>query len=292
MASKLQIILEGLKQEMLENAKDDDKWMGFLRTAANNYKYSFNDQILIHAQRPDATACAELEFWNSKMRRWVNKGARGIALVTYTGTVPRLRYVFDVSDTNSRYGNEVHLWKAEERYHGDIITALEDSFGELEDKSDFRRALVSAVKNLVEDNLQDYVAELTDKPSLGYIEELDSDGITELMREAVQKSTQYMILSRCGLAEREDYYSEYFHPTYFFNTPDTISVLGSAVSDIAEMGLREIESTVRNLQLAERNENRTFAGEEESRYSFRRFFSPPAGLPPVFSFLPARPPAS
>ena len=138
MASKLQIILEGLKSEMLENVKDDDKWMAFLRTAANNYKYSFNDQILIHAQRPDATACAELEFWNNKMHRWVNKGSKGIALVSYTGTVPRLRYVFDVSDTNSRYGNEIRLWTAEERYQEDIITALEDSFGELEDKSDFR----------------------------------------------------------------------------------------------------------------------------------------------------------
>ena len=126
MASKLQIILEGLKSEMLENVKDDDKWMAFLRTAANNYKYSFNDQILIHAQRPDATACAEIGFWNDRMNRWVNKGAKGIALVTYNGTVPRLRYVFDVSDTHNRYGQEIRLWQAEERYHSDIITALED----------------------------------------------------------------------------------------------------------------------------------------------------------------------
>lgn len=266
MASKLQIILEGLKSEMLENVKDDDKWMAFLRTAANNYKYSFNDQILIHAQRPDATACAELEFWNNKMHRWVNKGSKGIALVSYTGTVPRLRYVFDVSDTNSRYGNEIRLWTAEERYQEDIITALEDSFGELEDKSDFRQALISTAKNLVEDNLQDYVSELTAKPNQGFMQELDEEGLTQVLREAVQRSTQYMLLSRCGLATREDYFNEYFHPTFFFNTPDTISVLGSAVSDIAEMGLREIESTVRNLQLAERNQNRTFANHETPRY--------------------------
>ena len=266
MASKLQIILEGLKSEMLENVKDDDKWMAFLRTAANNYKYSFNDQILIHAQRPDATACAELEFWNNKMHRWVNKGSKGIALVSYAGTVPRLRYVFDVSDTNSRYGNEIRLWTAEEKYQEDIITALEDSFGELEDKSDLRQALISTAKNLVEDNLQDYVSELTEKPNQGFIQELDDEGLTQVLREAVQRSTQYMLLSRCGLATREDYFNQYFHPTFFFNTPDTISVLGSAVSDIAEMGLREIESTVRNLQLAERNQNRTFANSETPRY--------------------------
>ena len=266
MPSKLQIILDGLKNEMLENAKDDDRWMAFLRTAANNYKYSFNDQVLIHAQRPDATACAEIEFWNNRMHRWVNKGAKGIALVSYTGTIPRLRYVFDVSDTNSRYGYEVRLWKAEKRYHEDIITALEDSFGELEDKSDFRHALISVTKNLVEDNLQDYVAELSERSDKGYVAELGDEGVAEVLREAVQRSTQYMLLSRCGLATREDYFNEYFHPTFFFNTPDTISLLGSAVSDIAEMGLREIESTVRNLQIAERTANRTFASTEKPRY--------------------------
>ena len=266
MASKLQNTLEGLKIEMLENAKNDDRWMAFLRTAANNYKYSFNDQILIHAQRPDATACAELEFWNSKMHRWVNKGAKGIALVTYSGTVPRLRYVFDVSDTNSRYGNEIQLWKAEERYYDDIITALEDSFGELEDKTDFRHVLISAAKNLVEDNIQDYLSELSERPDRGYLTDLNSEDLDLVFREALQRSTQYMLLSRCGLAEREDYFSEQFHPTFFFNTPDTVSVLGSAVSDIAEMGLREIESTVRNLQIAERTANRTFASRENPRY--------------------------
>lgn len=266
MASKLQNTLEGLKIEMLENAKDDDRWMAFLRTAANNYKYSFNDQILIHAQRPDAIACAEIEFWNNRMHRWVNEGAKGIALISYTGTVPRLRYVFDVSDTNSRYGYEVRLWKAEERYFDDIITALEDSFGELEDKSDFRHALISVTKNLVEDNLQDYVAELSERSDKGYVAELGDEGVAEVLREAVQRSTQYMLLSRCGLATREDYFNEYFHPTFFFNTPDTISLLGSAVSDIAEMGLREIESTVRNLQIAERTANRTFASTEKPRY--------------------------
>ena len=266
MPSKLQIIQDGLKSEMLENAKDDDRWMAFLRTAANNYKYSFNDQILIHAQRPDATACAEIGFWNDRMNRWVNKGAKGIALVTYSGTVPRLRYVFDVSDTHNRYGQEIRLWQAEERYQGDIITALEDSFGELEDKSDFRHALISTAKNLVEDNMQDYLTELSEKPDQGYLTDLNSEGLEVVFREALLRSTQYMLLSRCGLAQREDFFDEHFHPIFFFNTLDTISLYGTAVSDIAEMGLREIESTVRNLQIAERNQNRTFANPERPRY--------------------------
>lgn len=266
MPSKLQIIQDGLKSEMLENAKDDDRWMAFLRTAANNYKYSFNDQILIHAQRPDATACAEIGFWNDRMNRWVNKGAKGIALVTYNGTVPRLRYVFDVSDTHNRYGQEIRLWQAEERYQGDIMTALEDSFGELEDKSDFRHALISTAKNLVEDNMQDYLSELSERPDQGYLTDLNGEGLEVVFREALQRSTQYMLLSRCGLAQREDFFDEYFHPIFFFNTIDTISLYGTAVSDIAEMGLREIESTVRNLQIAERNANRTFANPEIPRY--------------------------
>ena len=222
MPNKLQIILDGLKSEMLENAKDDDKWMAFLRTAANNYKYSFNDQILIHAQRPDATACAEIGFWNDRMNRWVNKGSKGIALVTYSGTVPRLRYVFDVSDTHNRYGQEIRLWQAEERYHSDIITALEDSFGELEDKSDFRHALISAAKNLVEDNMQDYLSELSERPDQGYLTDLNSEGLEVVFREALLRSTQYMLLSRCGLAQREDFFDEHFHPIFFFNTIDGV----------------------------------------------------------------------
>ena len=266
MPSKLQIVLDGLKMETLENAKVDDKWMAFLRTAANNYKYSFNDQILIHAQRPDATACAEIGFWNDRMNRWVNKGAKGIALVTYNGNAPRLRYVFDVSDTHNRYGQELHLWQAEARYHSDIIIALEDSFGELEDKSDFHRALISTAKNLVEDNFQDYFSELAEREDRGYLGELEGEGLEIVFKTAVQRGAQYMLLSRCGLATREDFIDEYFHPIYFFNTNETISVLGTAVSDVAEMGLREIESTVRNLQIAERNQNRTFACPEKPRY--------------------------
>ena len=254
MPSKLQDTMEHLRSESVENAKDAERWAAFLRTASNNYKYSFNDQVLIHSQKPDATACAELEFWNSRMRRWINKGTKGIALVDYSGRVPRLRYVFDVSDTHSRYGNEVHLWSAKERFHDDIITALEDSFGELADKTDFSGAVISAAKNLVEDNIQDYLSDL------------NSDGMNEAFRAAVLASTQYMMLSRCGIDVPETRFSEAFGLVSAFTDTDALSALGSAVSDIAEMGLREIESTVRDLQLNEKNANRTFANQNDRRY--------------------------
>lgn len=266
MPSKLQITSAGLQQEKIEAAKTDENWMAFLRTAANNYKYSFNDQMLIYAQKPNATACAEIGFWNDRMNRWVNKGAKGIALIDTGGTQPKLRYVFDVSDTNSRYGYEIRLWQAEERFQPDIVTALEDSFGELADKSDFRQALVSVTKNLVEDNKQDYLSLLSERENVGYLEGMDANGLDAIFSAALQRSVQYMMMARCGIESKEYFYDEHFHPIFFFNTTDTIDVIGTAVSDIAEMGLREIESTVRNLQISERKSNRTFARPEENRY--------------------------
>ena len=136
-----------------------EKFMRFLKTAANNYKYSFDDQVLIYAQKPGATACAEVETWN-RLGRWVNKGTKGIALLVDRSVPYRMRYVFDISDTNSYYGHTVELWKLEERYEDQVIEALENSFGEVEHKLRFNGAIMNIAEEVVQDNYSDYFEQL------------------------------------------------------------------------------------------------------------------------------------
>ena len=145
----------------LNVGKNADNWISFLKRASFNYKYRFDEQILIYAQRPDAVACAETTIWNKKLKRWINKGSKGIALITEKEGELGLRFVFDVSDTNSDvYGRKFKLWQAEEKYTNDIIEALEDKFGTMEDKSSLPLAIISTVYNRVVDNMQDYLEEL------------------------------------------------------------------------------------------------------------------------------------
>ena len=266
MASKLQIITAAYENEIIDVASSDIKWKSFLSSAANNYKYSFADQILIYAQRPDATACAEIGFWNEKMNRWVNRGAKGIALLDNRFEKPRLHYVFDVSDTNSRINTPVPIWKVQERYHNDIIEGLEDSFGELADKSSFAESLKSVANNLIEDNYTDYLTNLMSLKENSFLEEIDEDATSMVLRTVMKSSVAYMLMSRCGIAPDEYFEFMDFQPIYFFNTHDVITVLGTATSDIAEMGMREIESTVRNLQISEKKQNRTFVNEQKNEY--------------------------
>lgn len=266
MASKLQIITAAYENEIIDVASSDIKWKSFLSSAANNYKYSFADQILIYAQRPDATACAEIGFWNEKMNRWVNRGAKGIALLDNRFEKPRLHYVFDVSDTNSRINTPVPIWKVQERYHNDIIEGLEDSFGELADKSSFAESLKSVANNLIEDNYTDYLTNLMSLKENSFLEEIDEDATSMVLRTVMKSSVAYMLMSRCGIAPDEYFEFMDFQPIYFFNTHDVITVLGTATSDIAEMGMREIESTVRNMQISEKKQNRTFVNEQKNEY--------------------------
>lgn len=160
MPSKLQIIKEMAAQEALSITSDTKRYMAFLYTAANNYKYDFQEQLLIHAQKPDATACAEIDTWN-KLGRWVNKGTRGIALLIDRDVPYKLRYVFDLSDTNSRAGREVNLWQLKDRYLEEVKEALSNSFGEVVDADDFQGFLMQIAEHVVNDNLDDYAADLT-----------------------------------------------------------------------------------------------------------------------------------
>ena len=265
MPSKLQIIKEMAAQEALSITSDTKRYMAFLHTAANNYKYDFQEQLLIHAQKPDATACAEIDTWN-KLGRWVNKGTKGIALLIDRDVPYKLRYVFDLSDTNSRAGREVNLWQLKDRYLEEVKEALGNSFGEVVDADDFQGFLMQIAEHVVNDNLNDYAADLTAVKAGSLLEELDELNTKQWLRHTLVSSVGYMLMTRCGLDANELYSFENFAHVLDFNTHDTIGVLGVATSDISEMVLREIEATVRALQREEKANARTFANQEQNRY--------------------------
>ena len=265
MASKLQIITTMFNDEVGKVTNSFDNWTSFLRTASNNFKYNFYDQLLIYAQRPDATACAEIGFWNEKMNRWVNRGAKGIALFDYSGNNQKLRYVFDVSDTNSFYGYEVPRWEVKDNYHNEISEALTNAFGDVAEGG-FECVIDDTAKNMAEDNVLDYISTLKDSVYGSFLEELDDDNISVVFKNALTSSIGYMMMTRCGINADEYYDREDFEDIFNFNTPSTVIAMGVAVSDIAEMGLREIESTVKNIQKSEKKQNRTFVKEKETEY--------------------------
>ena len=265
MPSKLQIIKKMAAQEALSITSDTKRYMAFLHTAANNYKYDFQEQLLIHAQKPDATACAEIDTWN-KLGRWVNKGTKGIALLIDRDVPYKLRYVFDLSDTNSRAGREVNLWQLKDRYLEEVKEALSNSFGEVVDADDFQGFLMQIAEHAVNDNLNDYAADLTAVKAGSLLEELDELNTKQWLRHTLVSSVGYMLMTRCGLDANELYGFENFAHVLDFNTHDTIGVLGVATSDISEMVLREIEATVRALHREEKANARTFANQEQNRY--------------------------
>ena len=259
MATKLQIISEFSESTALDITQNPGNWNSFLKTAAWNYKYSFLDQLLINAQRSDATACAPIEVWNRKLGRWVNKGAKGIALIDDSGDRLTLRYVFDVSDTNSRDNRPVNLWSIQDGYEDAVIETLESTFGELDDKNDLPTALISVANNAIEDNFQDYLSDLMDCREDSRLEGMNEQSVEALFRDILRNSVAYMTLARCGYDVDKYLAYEDFQGISHFNTLDTISRLGSAASDISEMLLREIEGTVKDMQRSERKQNRTFA---------------------------------
>jgi len=259
LATKLQLITELSERTARSVTRSHANWTSFLKTAAWSYKYPFQDQLLIYAQRSDATACAPIEVWNGKLGRWVNKGAKGIALIDDSGSHLRLRHVFDVSDTNSRYNRPVPLWEMRDKYVEAVTESLENTFGELDEKSSLPHALLSAAANAVDDNFTDYLSELLSFREGSLLEELDDLNVEVFFKDALKSSVAYMLLTRCGYNADEYLTFEDFQSVLNFNTLDTVSRLGAATSDIAEMLLREIEATIKDIQKTERNQSRTFA---------------------------------
>ena len=248
--------------------KNADNWISFLKRASYNYKYKFDEQILIYAQKPDAVACAETTIWNKKLKRWVNKGAKGIALITEKEGELGLRFVFDVSDTNSNvYGRKLKLWKVEEKYTEDIIEALEDRFGTMEDKSNLPFAIISTVYNHIVDNMQDYLEELKNVTTNSKLEKLGQEELENSFLEILIYSTIAVTMSRCGLDVNEYIRKDCFKEIENFNTFETMSILGTATRDFSKEILLEISKTVINLEKQEKNKNYTFEKLKQNIYN-------------------------
>ena len=261
--------LTELYRETQRKVTAPSEWQAFLAAACRNYRLTFDEQLLVYAQRPDATAVLEIERWNRQFGRWVTRGANGIAVFDgeHTGK-PRLKYYFDISDTHeARFPRPVPIWTVREEYAPDIIETLENSFGELEHKEDLGAALLSAAKNAVEDNMPDYLSELKSLTEGSFLEELDGLNLEVEYRGAVQNSIGYMLLVRCGLDPSEYFEDEDFRDVTDFNTPQTLNALGVAAGDISQMCLSAISRTVLALQRQPKKENRTFETQPQIQYA-------------------------
>ena len=267
MAAKYQLITELYRRTGVAVAKNPQAWQGFLSSACRNYKCRFDEQLLIYAQRPDAVAVAKLETWNRQFRRWVNKDSKGIAVFDSKGRRNTLKYYFDVSDTHEGYygSRPVPIWQMDERYEQAVMERLSDRFGDVE-STDLASALMETAKNAVEDNLQDYFSQLKDCTKDSFLEELDDFNIEVIYRRLAANSVAFMLISRCGLDANEFFDREDFADIVNFNTTATINAIGVATSDIAEMALREISQSIRNVQMAEKDQNRTFEQRTQALY--------------------------
>ena len=261
MPTKFQLITELYDQTVQSVTGSYQSWTGFLRAACYNYKCPFDEQLLIYAQRPDATAVLEMERWNRQFGRWVNRGAKSIAVFGDDGQ-NCLKLYFDVSDTHaSRFARPLPIWTMHPAFEPEVIETLEATFGNLSEKENLADAVRSACHNAVADNITDYLQDLRDCREDSLLEELDDLNLEVFYRDALEVSVAYMLMTRLGL-RADDYFSpDEFAHVYEFNTPTTINALGIATSDIAEMGLREISRTVMQAQ-----REQLFANAEKSGY--------------------------
>ncbi len=254
MATKLQRISELMEQTIKQVTDTPNEWTDFLKTATRLYKYPFQEQILIYAQRPDAIACASIEFWNTHMRRWVNRGAKGIALIDDSTGKIILKHVFNVSDTHSLDHIPFRLWKMKKTYQDQVIEELSHQFGDTDESSIvFENQLIDIIRNAVQDNVADYLSEMLNARDGSYLADLDEINVDAVFKEAMTDSISYMVFSRLGLDTKTYLPDDLFKDIFNFNTFDTVMQLGCAASDISEMVLRQIECTVRSIEKQERD---------------------------------------
>ena len=263
MPTKFQLITELYDQTVQSVTGSYQSWTGFLRAACYNYKCPFDDQILIYAQRPDATAVLEMERWNKRFGRWVNRGAKSIAVFGDDGQ-NCLKLYFDVSDTHaSRFARPLPIWTMHPAFEPEVIETLEATFGNLAEKENLADAVRSACHNAVADNITDYLQDLRECREDSLLEELDNLNLEVFYRDALEVSVAYMLMTRLGLRADDYFTADEFAHVYEFNTPPTINALGIATSDIAEMGLREISRTVIQAQRDQFFANRARIGYDD-----------------------------
>ena len=271
MAAKYQLITELYRRTGKTVTRNPQAWQSFLSSACRNYKCRFDEQLLIYAQRPDAVAVARMETWNRQFKRWVNKDSKGIAVFDPKGRRNTLKYYFDVSDTHEGYygSRPVPIWQMNERYEQAVIERLSDRFGEVENES-LAEMLMETARNAVEDNLQDYTAQLKDYVKDSFLVELDDFNIEVIYKRLAVNSVAFMLMSRCGIDTEEYFDREDFADIVNFNTPQTLNAIGIATSDISEMALREISLSIRNVQMEVKDQKRTFAQQPANPYDIGR----------------------
>lgn len=264
MARKFDLISQ-LYIDTSKEVLSPDKWAAFLRTACYNYRLRFDKQLLIYAQKPEATAVLPIERWNRTFGRWVNRGAKGIAVFErHDGVSQKLVHYFDISDTHAgEYSRAVPIWTMQPEYTDDVIATLESSFGDLEDKDSLAKAIMSAADNAVEDNTPDYIRDLLLGTNDTFLEGLGEDSVTVMYKELVTNSVAYMLMTRLGIDTEMYFDDDDFRNVVNFNSDDTLNALGVATSAIAEMGLSEVSKTV----LALNRQNRTFAENRQPEYT-------------------------
>ena len=264
MARKFDLISQ-LYEDTSKEVMSPDKWAAFLKTACYNYRLRFDEQLLLYAQKPDATAVLPIEQWNRTFGRWVNRGAKGIAVFeSLNGNSQRLVHYFDISDTHaSEISRAVPIWSMKPEYTDEVIDTLENSFGYLDEKNSLADAIISASSNAVEDNIPDYVGDLLVTVNDTFLEELDEDIVKSMYRQLVSNSVAFMIMTRLGIDTEPYFNDDDFRDIVNFNTQEALNALGFATSDIAEMGLSEISKTV----LALNRQNRIIAENRQSEYT-------------------------
>ena len=266
MPNKYQLVNQMANETLKEITKSGENWTKFLKTASNNYKYSFNEQVLIYAQKPNATACADIETWNNRLKRWVNKGAKGIALISIENGRTELKHVFDISDTHSGINRNLKLWEVIPSYENGLIETLENNFGNLEIKDNLAEAIYSSSLNVVEDNYQDYLVDLREVIEDSLLQNLNENELESAFKGILVNSITYMTLNRCNIDPLNFFKYSDFDLITQFNSKRVISRLGAATSDISEQILREISSSVRNFEKTTNNINRTFVNNQNVNY--------------------------
>lgn len=264
MARKFDLISK-LYEDTLKEVMSPDKWAAFLKTACYNYKLRFDEQLLLYAQKPEATAVLPIERWNRTFGRWVNRGAKGIAVFeNLNGNSQRLVHYFDISDTHTcENSRAVPIWNMQSEYTDEIIDTLESNFGYLDEKDNLAQAILSASSNAVEDNIPDYVGDLLFTVTDTFLEDLSEDSIKVMYKQLVTNSVAYMLMTRLGIDTEAYFDGEDFRNIINFNTQEALNALGYATSDIAEMGLSEISKTV----FALNRQNRIIAESSQTEYT-------------------------
>ena len=274
MPNKLQAYAEQAERTARQITGSHLAWTAFLTTAARLYKYPYNEQLMIYMQRPEATACAEYDFWNEKMGRYVRRGSTGIALIDATGYKPRLKYVFDVSDTGGKENaRRVNLWELKDA-HTDSVSAMLERNYSVSGKNGLAEQFESVASQLAAEYWRDHSRDILGIVADSYLEEYDDYNIEVAFKNAAAVSITYSLMSRCGMQPEDHFEHEDFFSIFDFNTPRTVAALGTAVSEINEQVLRQIEVTIRNYEREHSAERTAEHGEQPDLHDERRLHDP------------------